>query len=111
MAASVRLSDEDIRGFLRDLPGWELSNNQLHRSFRFPNFSVALGFMVRVGLAAEAMDHHPNWYNVYGNVDVQLWTHDASGVTALDIRLAKTMHDYAVGIEVRPSAGGTSAPE
>lgn len=111
MAASTRLSDEEIRGFLGDLPGWELSNSQLHRAFRFPNFSVALGFMVRVGLAAESLDHHPNWYNVYGNVDVQLWTHDASGVTALDIRLAKTMQDCAAGLEVKASRAGTSAPE
>ncbi len=90
-----RLSDETIAEFLSELPGWALSANQLSRSFQFPDFSAAMGFMVRVGMVCETLDHHPNWYNVYGKVEVQLWTHDAAGVTALDIRLATQMSKIA----------------
>lgn len=93
--SNPRLTDEQVAEFLADLPGWTHSSNQLARRFDFPNFSVAIAFMVRVGMVCESMDHHPNWYNVYGKVEVQLWTHDAAGVTGLDIRLATQMSKIA----------------
>jgi 4a-hydroxytetrahydrobiopterin dehydratase len=95
MRDAEKLGDDEINGLLADLPGWSYSNDHLEKSFKFANFSEALGFMVRAGLAAEQLDHHPNWYNVYNKVDIQLWTHDAAGVTALDIKLAKTMNEIA----------------
>ncbi len=102
--SNPRLSDETVAQFLADLPGWQVSANQLNRRFEFPDFSAAMGFMVRVAMVCETMDHHPNWYNVYGKVEVQLWTHDAGGITALDIRLATQMSKIAAGLEVA-SAG------
>ena len=65
------------------------------RKFEFKDFNQAFGFMARVALLAEKMDHHPEWFNVYKTVDVTLATHDAGGVTENDIRMAKAMEDYA----------------
>ena len=78
---------------LADLPGWSAAagRDAITRSYRFANFSAAFGWMTRVALAAEALDHHPEWFNVYNRVEVTLATHDAGGVTELDVRLAKTM--------------------
>lgn len=92
---SAKLSDEAIHGLLADLEGWEFSNNHLTTTFNFKDFSEALGFMMRTGLVCEKLNHHPNWYNVYGKVDVQLWTHDQQGVTGLDIKLATAMNEIA----------------
>ncbi len=78
---------------LSDLPGWNSVEGleAVGRSFRFETFSAAFEWMTRVARAAEAMDHHPEWRNVYNRVDVILTTHDADGVTELDVRLAKIM--------------------
>ena len=78
---------------LRELPNWSAAADRdaISRSFRFASFSAAFGWMTRVALAAEALDHHPEWFNVYNRVDVTLATHDAGGVTELDVRLAKVM--------------------
>lgn len=78
---------------LADLPGWSAApgRDAITRSYRFANFSAAFGWMTRVALAAEALDHHPEWFNVYNRVEVTLATHDAGGVTERDVRLAKTM--------------------
>ena len=78
---------------LRELPNWSTAGDReaITRSFRFASFSAAFGWMTRVALAAEALDHHPEWFNVYNRVDVTLATHDAGGVTELDVRLAKVM--------------------
>ena len=90
-----RLSDDDIAGRLRDLPGWSLQDGKLTREFHFANFTDAFGFMTRVALVAEKTDHHPEWFNVYNTVEVTLATHDAGGVTAKDIELAKAMDRFA----------------
>lgn len=63
----------------------------LQKSFKFSNFNEAFGFMTRVALMAEKMDHHPEWFNVYNRVDVTLSTHDAGGITELDFKLAEFM--------------------
>lgn len=92
-----KLSKDAITIALAELGGWSLATDgaSIRRSFVFKNFSEAFAFMTRVALAAEKMDHHPDWSNVYKTVDVTLNTHDAGGVTALDIALAKKMNGYA----------------
>ena len=84
---------------LEGLEGWSLAADGLSigRAFTFKNFSEAFGFMTRAALAAEKMDHHPEWSNVYKNVEVRLTTHSASGVTSLDLDLAKLMNRFAGG--------------
>jgi 4a-hydroxytetrahydrobiopterin dehydratase len=83
---------------LKELPEWrEVEGREaLTRSFRFKDFNAAFGFMTRVALLAEKMDHHPEWFNVYNRVEVTLTTHDARGVTEKDIAMAKAMESYAV---------------
>jgi 4a-hydroxytetrahydrobiopterin dehydratase len=72
-----------------DAPG----RDAIHKTFRFKNFREAWGFMSEVALVAEKMDHHPEWANVYGKVDVTLTTHSAQGVTTLDVKLAQKMNE------------------
>lgn len=88
MSARKKLADDEIGARMRDLAGWSLVGGKLHRELRFPDFSAAFGFMSRVALAAERMDHHPDWSNVYNRVTIDLETHDAGGLTALDFDLA-----------------------
>ena len=79
-----------INKALRILPGWAKKGEALAKTFKFGSFREAMSFMVRVGFEAEAMDHHPDWSNVYNCVVIRLHTHDAGGkVTAKDIELAK----------------------
>lgn len=80
---------------VQGLDGWAEVDGRdaLHKTYRFKNFRQALGFMVQAGLVAEKMDHHPEWTNVYGRVDVTLTTHSAHGVTDLDIQLARKMDE------------------
>ena len=82
---------------LAQLPGWRAAEGRdaIVRSFRFADFNAAFGFMARVALRAEALDHHPEWSNVYNRVEVLLTTHDADGVTALDLELARFMDEAA----------------
>ncbi|MFI4975138.1 MAG: 4a-hydroxytetrahydrobiopterin dehydratase [Caulobacterales bacterium] len=82
---------------LRDLPGWKAAEGRdaIVKTFKFDDFGGAFGWMTRVALAAEKLDHHPEWFNVYSRVEVLLATHDAGGVTELDVRLAKIMDDAA----------------
>jgi 4a-hydroxytetrahydrobiopterin dehydratase len=91
MSRPSRLSPGEIADHLAALPGWTLADGALKRDFEFADFSEAFGFMARVALAAEKMDHHPDWSNVYSRVSVSLSTHDAGGVTELDVRLAGVM--------------------
>jgi 4a-hydroxytetrahydrobiopterin dehydratase len=92
-----RLSADARKSALRDLAGWsEVSGRDaIERTFVFKDFSEAFGFMARAALAAEKSDHHPEWRNVYKTVEVVLSTHDADGVTARDIALAKAMDAIA----------------
>lgn len=85
------LEAPEIEARLAELDGWTLENGKLHRDFRFASFVEAFGFMTRVALVAEKMDHHPEWSNVYDRVSVDLTTHDAGGITELDFRLAAAM--------------------
>jgi len=84
------LAPAEIDAALAGLPGWSLAGDALAKDFKFGNFRAAMAFMVRVGFEAEAMDHHPDWTNVYNRVAIRLNTHDAGGkVTAKDLELAK----------------------
>jgi 4a-hydroxytetrahydrobiopterin dehydratase len=82
---------------LTQLTGWAAADGRdaLTKTFKFADFSAAFGFMARAALAAEKLDHHPEWFNVYNRVDVLLATHDADGVTELDVKLAKMMDAIA----------------
>lgn len=84
------LTPAEIEDALRGLPGWNLEKDALGKTFRFRSFREAMSFMIRVGFEAEAMDHHPEWTNVYDRVVIRLNTHDAGGkVTAKDVTLAQ----------------------
>lgn len=91
--AIARLSPAEIETALAGLPGWALRSDgaALVRTFKFADFSEAFAFMTRVALEAEKTDHHPEWFNVYNRVDVTLTTHDADGVSARDVAMARAM--------------------
>jgi 4a-hydroxytetrahydrobiopterin dehydratase len=86
---ATKLSDKDLQSQLATLSGWELKDGKLHKAYKFKNFIEAFGFMTKVALEAEKMNHHPEWFNVYNRVVVDLTTHDAGGISDLDIALAK----------------------
>jgi 4a-hydroxytetrahydrobiopterin dehydratase len=92
-----RLSAEARRSALQGLPGWsEVSGRDaIARTFTFKDFNEAFGFMSRAALVAEKRDHHPEWRNIYKTVEVVLATHDAGGVTMLDVELATAMNAIA----------------
>ncbi len=91
MPSQKRLTDVEVTDHVSKLEGWEVQGGKLHRQFEFGNFVEAFGFMTRAALVAEKMDHHPEWSNVYNQVDVALSTHDAGGITELDFELARAM--------------------
>ena len=93
-----KLGREAIEAELAKLEGWSVSDDgaAIRKRFQFRDFSQAFGFMTRCALEAEKMDHHPDWSNVYNRVTIDLVTHDAGGLTDLDIQLA-TRVDIAVG--------------
>jgi 4a-hydroxytetrahydrobiopterin dehydratase len=91
------LIESERSAALSELAAWRLQTNRdaIERSLRFKDFSAAWGFMSRVALAAEAMDHHPEWFNVWNRVDIVLSTHDAGGLTVRDIELARRIDQFA----------------
>jgi len=91
-----KLSDAEAAAAVAGLSGWTLAEGAIAKRFVFADFSAAFGWMTRAALAAEKMDHHPEWSNVYRTVEVKLTTHDAGGLTALDIDLAKAMDALAM---------------
>lgn len=95
MPRPSRLTEEQIEEALAGLDGWTVESGKLHRTFQFADFIQAWGFMSCCALVAQAMDHHPEWFNVYRTVTVDLNTHDAGGITALDVELAKKMDTLA----------------
>ena len=92
-----RLSEEQIAAALADLSAWQVVDGKLHRDFKFQDFITAFGFMTQAAFIAESMNHHPEWFNVYGRVSVDLTTHDAGGLTELDVELATRMEKIAAG--------------
>ena len=88
MSERRRLEKAELHEALGDLDGWSLEEGKLHKEFRFADFVSAFGFMASVALVAERMNHHPEWFNVYNTVRVDLSTHDVGGITTWDVDLA-----------------------
>lgn len=97
-----KLTDEAKAAALATLPNWHLSaeRDAIERRLVFKDFSQAFAFMARVALAAEQMDHHPEWFNVYRTVDILLSTHDVDGLSDLDVTLARRIDAFAADFGV-----------
>jgi 4a-hydroxytetrahydrobiopterin dehydratase len=96
MAADARkLESSEIDEALASLSGWSLKDGKLHKTYEFQNFVEALGWMVRAGFAAEALDHHPDWSNSWNKVDVSLSTHSIGALSQYDLKLARKMEELA----------------
>ena len=89
------LSPDAIALLPQQLPAWTLKEGKLHRELRFADFSEAFGFMARVALAAERLNHHPEWSNVWNRVVINLTTHDCGGLSSLDLALAQRIDAVA----------------
>ena len=95
MSEIHKLSEMEVRGRLEEMPGWSLVNGKLHREFKFADFITAFGFMTRLAIVAEKNNHHPEWFNVYNRVVIDLQTHDVGGISELDFDLAKAANHLA----------------
>ncbi|MGO9641293.1 MAG: 4a-hydroxytetrahydrobiopterin dehydratase [Candidatus Acidiferrales bacterium] len=91
--SAQKLSEGELATALKGLPGWSVTQGKLHRVFEFKDFSAAFAFMTRVALAAETMNHHPDWSNSWNRVTIELVTHSAGGLTANDTGLAKRISE------------------
>lgn len=89
----IKLTDIEIQNALLSIEGWEMKKNGITKNFVFENFKDTLATMNRIGEAAEKMNHHPEWFNVYNKLDIRLSTHDKGGITQLDIDLAKAIEE------------------
>ncbi len=87
----MKLSQADIDEELKSLSGWSVVNEKLHKEFLFESFNQAFGFMTRAAMEIEKMNHHPEWFNVYNKITIELTTHDAGGITKNDVNLAKIL--------------------
>jgi 4a-hydroxytetrahydrobiopterin dehydratase len=83
-----KLSEQEIQNELNRLQGWTIVNGKLNRRFEFNSFVDTFSFMTKVALAAEKMNHHPEWFNVYNRLNIDLVTHDIGGISNYDIKLA-----------------------
>ncbi|MBN9659659.1 MAG: 4a-hydroxytetrahydrobiopterin dehydratase [Acidobacteria bacterium] len=90
-----KLTAEELQAGLAGLAGWSVKEGKLHREYKFPDFTHAFGFMATASTAIEKMDHHPEWFNVYNRVVVDLTTHDAGGITKKDLELAALLESFA----------------
>ncbi len=95
MTRPSKLTESELSDALADLSGWVIEAGKLHREYTFPSFVEAFAFMASVALVAERLNHHPEWWNVYNRVVVDLTTHDAGGLTSLDTALARRMNELA----------------
>ncbi len=89
MTRPAKLGDDEVSQRLGSLAGWEIKGGKLHRDFAFKDFVQAFAFMTDVAQVAESLGHHPEWFNVYNRVSMDLTTHDAKGITELDFELAR----------------------
>ena len=83
------LGTKELVSLQKELPRWEVQNSRLKRHWKFSNFIEAFGFITRVAMLSEKMNHHPEWSNVYSEVTIELTTHDSDGLTHRDVQLAK----------------------
>ena len=88
----MKLLQTDIDEELKSLPGWSVVNEKLHKEFQFDSFNQAFGFMTRAAMEIEKMNHHPEWFNVYNKITIELTTHDTGGITKNDVNLAKILN-------------------
>lgn len=95
--ARKKLTDSEIQKNLEKLDGWTVQNAKLHKEFQFDNFVAAFGFMTQLALIAESMNHHPEWFNVYNRVTIDMSTHDADGITELDFKFAEHADGFSSG--------------
>lgn len=86
--AVKKLADAEIQQRLAQVDGWTVQDGKLHKEFQFDTFVTAFGFMTQLALIAESMNHHPEWFNVYNRVTIDLMTHDAGGISDLDFEWA-----------------------
>jgi 4a-hydroxytetrahydrobiopterin dehydratase len=94
-----KFSDPELKKALAVLKGWTVVSGKLHKEYKFADFIHAFGFMATAALAIEKMEHHPEWFNVYNRVTVDLTTHDAGGITSKDAELAKTLDEIAAKLQ------------
>jgi len=87
-----RLSESEVQSKISNLDGWSVVNGKLHKEFEFADFNEAFGFMARASMHIEKMNHHPEWFNVYNKLVIDLMTHDADGITENDINLANILN-------------------
>lgn len=90
-----KMTDGEVAAALGSLPGWSVENGKLHREYKFADFVDAFGFMATAAIAIEAMNHHPEWFNVWNRVTIDLTTHDSGGITAKDVELAGKLEGFA----------------
>jgi len=88
----IKLSESSIEEKLKNLPGWSVKNDKLYKEFQFNDFNQAFGFMTRAAMEIEKMNHHPEWFNVYNRITVDLTTHEAGGITNNDVNLARILN-------------------
>ena len=86
-----QLPHEEIEKELKNMSGWAIVEGKLHKEYQFDDFIQAFGFMTKASMHIEKMNHHPEWFNVYNKLIIDLTTHDAGGITENDINLAKTL--------------------
>jgi 4a-hydroxytetrahydrobiopterin dehydratase len=92
---TVKSTEKEIQAALAELDSWTIESGKLHREYKFRDFVQAFGFMAQAALLAERAAHHPEWFNVYNRVVVDLTTHDAQGITQKDLDLAREMEQIA----------------
>ena len=90
-----KLTAEEIEAALGELPGWSVADGKLLRNYAFGDFVKAFGFMASAALVIQQMDHHPEWFNVYARVKIELVTHDLKGISTRDVDLAKKLEQLA----------------
>ena len=95
MPRPAKLASAEVASRLATLPGWSIAGGKLHRELTFADFAQAFAFMGEVAREAEALQHHPEWFNVYNRVVIDLTTHDAGGITSLDFDLARRAEEHA----------------
>src|SRR5689334_6593433 len=94
-SSSAKLTESELQSELSKLPEWKVVGDNLHREYVFADFVAAFGFMASGALVAQALDHHPDWANVWNKVRIDLTTHDTGGITLLDLKLAHAMEELA----------------